>query len=197
MLDDAPDQANAAALVMFELDGQTVAARDDETIWQVAKRVGTDIPHLCWKDAPGYRADGNCRACMVEIEGERVLAASCVRKPSPDMKVRTGGARVDTNRRMVFELLASDMPARDKGPDPESHFWEQYVLAEAAPEPRYPSARPGAQSTIPVDSIFHDASHPSIAVNLDACISCGLCDRACREVQVNDVIGMGDRGTHA
>ena len=52
-----------------------------ETIWQVAQRRGTEIPHLCYCPKPGYRADGNCRACMVEIEGERVLAASCIRKP--------------------------------------------------------------------------------------------------------------------
>ena len=68
--------------IKFELDGVEVEADAGETIWQVAKRQGTDIPHLCWKDAPGYRSDGNCRACMVEIEGERVLAASCIRTPS-------------------------------------------------------------------------------------------------------------------
>ena len=64
-------------------------------------------------------------------------------------------------------------------------------------DPSYPSGRPGAKKEIPVDSIFHDSSHPSIAVNLDACIACGLCERACREVQVNDVIGMGKRGMDA
>ena len=55
----------------------------------MAKRCGTDIPHLCYSPEPGYRADGNCRACMVEIEGERVLAASCLRKPTDGMKVHT------------------------------------------------------------------------------------------------------------
>ena len=59
-----------------------------ETIWQVAKRHGTDIPHLCYAPEPGYRPDGNCRACMVEIEGERVLAASCIRTPPAGMKVK-------------------------------------------------------------------------------------------------------------
>jgi len=180
--------------VTFMLDGEEVTAQEGETIWQVAKREGTNIPHLCWKDAPGYRADGNCRACMVDIEGERVLAASCIRKPTAGMKVTTAGERVEKNRNMVFELLASDMPARDQSPDPESHFWDQADLAGMRMSPRYPGGRPGAQKDIPVDSIFHDASHPSIAVNLDSCISCGLCERACREVQVNDVIGMSDRG---
>ncbi|MDH5797303.1 MAG: formate dehydrogenase subunit alpha [Paracoccaceae bacterium] len=182
--------------IKFTLDGKDVTAAAGETIWQVAKRQGKDIPHLCWKDAPGYRADGNCRACMVEIEGERALAASCVRQPSDGMVVNTAGDRVETNRRLVFDLLASDMPARDNSPDPQADFWKQADRA-GLQAPRFPAGRPGAGKDIPVDSIFHDASHPSIAVNLDACIACGLCERACREVQVNDVIGMAHRGSHA
>src|SRR3954464_13255763 len=54
--------------ITFTLDGQQGQARDGETIWQVAKRNCTDIPHLCYAPEPGYRPDGNCRACMVEIE---------------------------------------------------------------------------------------------------------------------------------
>ncbi|MEM8837753.1 MAG: formate dehydrogenase subunit alpha [Pseudomonadota bacterium] len=185
------------AAITFTLNGKEVSAAPGETIWQVAKREGTTIPHLCWKDAPGYRADGNCRACMVEVEGERVLAASCVRKPSKGMVVNTAGERAEKNRKLVFELLASDMPARDTSPDPEADFWKQAEIAQLGDDRRFPSGRPGAKKEIPVDSIFHDASHPSIAVNLDACISCNLCARACREVQVNDVIGMGSRGTEA
>ncbi|MBV8851874.1 MAG: (2Fe-2S)-binding protein, partial [Sinobacteraceae bacterium] len=77
------------AAVVFELDGEQVEASPGETIWEVAQRMGTHIPHLCHKPAPGYRPDGNCRACMVEIEGERVLAASCKRVPAVGMKVRT------------------------------------------------------------------------------------------------------------
>ena len=79
----------------FSLNGKIVSASNDETIWQVAKRLSLEIPHLCWKDSPGYRADGNCRACMVEIEGERTLAASCLRKPTPGMKVVPSGKRVE------------------------------------------------------------------------------------------------------
>ncbi|MGB3718491.1 MAG: 2Fe-2S iron-sulfur cluster-binding protein, partial [Hyphomicrobiaceae bacterium] len=91
--------------ITFELDGKLVEANEGETISQVAQRYGTTIPHLCWHPAPGYRADGNCRACMVEIEGERVLAASCIRKPTPGMKVKTASERARKSREMVFELL--------------------------------------------------------------------------------------------
>src|SRR5262249_14766919 len=78
-----------AANIILEVDGERVEAMPGETIWQVAQRHGAKIPHLCWHPSPGYRADGNCRACMVEIEGERVLAASCQRKATAGMKVKT------------------------------------------------------------------------------------------------------------
>ena len=179
--------------VSFVLDGRETVAEPGETIWQVARRVGTAIPHLCHKDDPEYRPDGNCRACMVEIEGERTLAAACVRRPVEGMVVNTGGERVERSRRMIFELLASEMPERAQSPDPDAFFWEQAQVA-GLQQPRFAPTRPGAQKSVPADSIFRDASHPSIAVNLDACIACNLCMRACREVQVNDVIGMASRG---
>ena len=91
--------------IHFELDGREVPAHPGETIWQVAEREGTVLPHLCYSTAATYRPDGNCRACMVEIEGERVLAASCIRQPTPGMKVTTQSERADTARKMVMELL--------------------------------------------------------------------------------------------
>ena len=170
--------------ITFELDGKLVEADAGETIWQVAQRHGTTIPHLCWLPAPGYRADGNCRACMVEIEGERVLAASCIRKPMPGMKVKTATERARKSREMVFELLIADQPPRDDSHDPASKFWNWVEAMGVSTTSRYP------RSDMPAP----DNSHAAIAVNLDACIKCGLCVRACREVQMNDVIGMAYRG---
>ena len=89
--------------VNFSINNKQVKANTDETIWQVAKRLGIEIPHLCYLPEPGYRADGNCRACMVEIEDERVLAASCIRKPTQDMKVFTTSERAKKSRNLVFE----------------------------------------------------------------------------------------------
>jgi formate dehydrogenase major subunit len=172
------------ARITFELDGKVVEAAEDETIWQVAQRHGTKIPHLCWHPAPGYRADGNCRACMVEIEGERVLAASCVRKPAAGMKVKTASERARKSREMVFELLVADQPAKAESHDPASKFWSWVDAMGVATTSRYPRA----------DRPAPDNTHAAIAVNLDACINCGLCVRACREVQMNDVIGMAYRG---
>ncbi len=169
--------------IKFLLDGEEVEARPGETLWQVASRHGSEIPHLCYSPAPGYRPDGNCRACMVEIEGERVLAASCIRKPTSGMKVKTASDRAKDSRRLVFELLVGDQPARDGAHDPDSRFW-RWADRVGVAESRFPArAQPAA-----------DRSHPAMAVNLDACIQCTLCVRACREVQVNDVIGMAGRG---
>jgi formate dehydrogenase major subunit len=173
----------AAKPVKFTLDGREVEARAGETIWQVAKRVGVDIPHLCHSPEPGYRADGNCRACMVEIEGERVLAASCIRTPSEGMKVKAASERAKAARQMVFELLVADQPARDTAHDPQSKFWAWAERMNVG------TSRFGKRE-VPAP----DRSHPAMAVNLDACIQCNLCVRACREVQVNDVIGMAGRG---
>src|SRR5450755_1008829 len=103
----------AGKSVKFILDGKEVEALEGETIWQVAKRHGIDIPHLCYSPEPGYRADGNCRACMVEIEGERVLAASCIRQPTAGMKVQSASERAKFSRQMVFELLIGDQPQRE------------------------------------------------------------------------------------
>jgi formate dehydrogenase major subunit len=169
--------------IAFTLDGAPVEARPGETIWDVARRSGTEIPHLCHLPAPDYRADGNCRACMVEITGERVLAASCIRTPRPGMEVRTATARAQAARRMVFELLAADQAPRAEAHEPESAFW-RWAGRVGIETPRF-AARPQPAP---------DRSHPAIAVQLDACIQCGLCARACREVQVNDVIGMTGRG---
>ena len=169
--------------IQFELDGRSVAARPGETIWQVAKRIGTDLPHLCHRDARDYRPDGNCRACMVEIEGERVLAPSCRRTPTEGLRVSSASARATKARALVMELLVADQPPREAAHDPTSTFWSE-AQAIGVVESRFPKAahQPAA-----------DATHPAMRVNLDACIQCGLCVRACREVQVNDVIGMAYR----
>ncbi len=169
--------------VTFTLDGREVRARDGETIWQVAQRLGTEIPHLCYAPEPGYRPDGNCRACMVEIEGERVLAASCIRTPAAGMKVKTASERAKAARQMVFELLISDQPERTTSHDPQAKFWA-WSDRMGVSVGRFPREQRPAP----------DRSHPAMAVNLDACIHCNLCVRACREVQVNDVIGMAGRG---
>ena len=175
--------------ITFTLDGKQVTAKDGESIWEVANGRGLIIPHLCHKPAKGYRPDGNCRACMVEVEGERVLAASCIRTPTQGMVVITDSARAKAARKMVIEMLVTDQPEQDVSHDKSSHLWDMATLADVSSSrlPRLESRR------VPL----LDDSHIAMHVNLDACIQCNLCVRACREVQVNDVIGMAGRGHDA
>src|SRR6266436_3455698 len=170
----------------FTIDDREVDIRAGETIFRAARRLDIRLPHLCYSPKPGYRPDGNCRVCMVEIEGERVLAASCLRTPTPGMKVKTQTDRAKTARRMVAELLLTDQPAIEVAHDPDSELW-QIVTRQKIEAGRFPK-----RDTIEVPA--PDRSHVAMAVNLDACIQCNLCVRACREVQVNDVIGMAGRG---
>lgn len=172
--------------VRFILDGRDVEALPDENIWQTAERNGTLLPRLCYDPQPGYRSDGNCRACVVEVEGERVLTASCIRRPTPGMKVTTGSERARNARGMVLELLMADQPPRKVAHDSRSRLW-QWAERLDVTESRFPVREAPAA----------DVTHPAIRVALDACIHCTLCVRACREVQVNDVIGMGYRGVGA
>jgi formate dehydrogenase major subunit len=168
--------------VHFRLNDVELAAGANETIIEVAQRHGVEIPHLCY--TPGMRPDGNCRACMVEIKGERLLAPSCCRAPTPGMEVSSTSARAVHAQKMIVEMLVTDVPERVYKPDSELAHWQRRL---SIGKPRFPArTQPAA-----------DLSHPAMAVNLDACIQCTRCVRACREVQVNDVIGYAFRGARS
>ncbi len=168
--------------IEFELDGRRIDAQPGESILQAARRHGVGIPHLCYRE--GSRADGNCRACVVEIDGERTLAPSCCRAPSAGMKVSAHGERARAAQRMVVELLLADAPPADPREDSELRHWAHEL---GVGESRFAARAPRPP----------DLSHPAIAVQLDACIGCTRCVRACREEQGNDVIGLAWRGDHA
>ncbi len=173
--------------VTFTMDGEEVSVGEGTTIWEAAHGRGLTIPHLCHRPSPGYRPDGNCRACMVEVEGERTLVASCIRPVAEGMVVRTASERAERSRRLVLELLAADQP---ETPHDRSSHLRAMADATGVAESRFP---PLGKSRVPPP----DDSHVAMRVNLDACIHCNLCVRACREVQVNDVIGMAGRGHDA
>ena len=183
--------------VAFKLDGNTLHAYEGETILKAAKRHGINIPHLCYKD--GYRADGNCRACVVEVKGERVLAPSCCRTATAGMDVQANSPRAVKSQKMVVEMLLSDMPdvgykwndadgsKKNSGQHGELSDWADRLGVTARPELK----------ALRREQPKADISHPAMAVNLDACIQCNRCVRACREEQVNDVIGYAMRGSHS
>src|ERR1700704_4222994 len=165
--------------VSFQLNGETVVCDSSETILETADQHGVEIPRLCYMD--GMRPDGNCRTCMVEIKGERVLAPSCCRFPTEGMTVTSNSARALTSQKMSIELLLSDIPETAYTLNSELDLWAKKL---AVGKPRF------AARQQPVE----DLSHPAMAVHLDACIQCNRCLRACREEQVNDVIGYAFRG---
>ncbi|MGO4475596.1 formate dehydrogenase subunit alpha [Massilia sp. 2TAF26] len=169
--------------VTFTINGREVQALRHETLIEVADREGIEIPRLCY--AEGLEAVGNCRSCMVEIDGERVLAPSCCRAPIQGMKVTTDSERAVKAQKMVLELLASDMPEKEYTRHNEVDVWAAKL---GVGKPRFPATRSEPQQ---------DATHAAITVNLDACIQCTRCLRACRDEQVNDVIGLAFRGENA
>src|SRR5512138_424247 len=188
---NAPERLmQATQTIEFELDGRKVRAAEGETILEVADREGVTIPRLCY--TPGYRPDGNCRSCMVEIDGERVLAPSCCRTPTQGMKVKATSERAVKSQKMVLEMLLSDMPQ-------QGHKWIGDDATRQHGELSDWSSRMGVKVRSELAAIAReqpqpDVSHPAMAVNLDACIQCNRCVRACREEQVNDVIGYAYRG---
>ena len=93
-----------APQVSFSLNGREVSGRATETLLQIADREGVAIPRLCYTE--GMEAVGNCRSCMVEINGERVLAPSCCRFPTAGMKVVTDSDRA------IAEALGPILAAR-------------------------------------------------------------------------------------
>ncbi|MFN9728807.1 formate dehydrogenase subunit alpha [Acidovorax sp.] len=211
--------ATPASAVAFELDGQPVTAHPGETILKAAQRHGAHIPHLCFGD--GLRPDGNCRACVVEIAGERTLAPSCCRAPTQGMKVQAASPRARKSQQMVLEMLLSDMPEtgyrwNDADSDaPELIAEKPYASGATGLFNSNSSATVGqhgelsawadrlgvavrpALTAVRRAPIAPDLSHPAMAVNLDACIQCTRCVRACREEQVNDVIGYALRGAES
>jgi formate dehydrogenase major subunit len=170
-------------VIAFSLDGQEITAQPGETILQAAERHGVEIPHLCYTE--GMRADGNCRACMVEIKGERVLAPSCCRQPVAGMEVNAASERARHSQKMVIELLLADAGASlQLRSDSELSQWAGFLGVQGSRFHERAQREP-------------DFSHPAMDVRLAACIQCTRCVRACREVQVNDVIGYAYRGASA
>jgi formate dehydrogenase major subunit len=178
--------------VQFSLNGQSVEAPAGKSIFNIAKELGIAIPHLCHKE--GLAPDGNCRACVVEIDGERTLAPSCCRSATSGMKVQTNSDRAVKSQKMVLEMLLADLPEqghkwlddRAEAPHGELSQWVEHHGVQVRP----------ALAALKREAVPADLSHPAMAVNLDACIQCNRCERACRDLQVNDVIGLAFRGAH-
>ncbi len=172
------------ATFTFTLDGRKIEARAGETVFEAAERAGIFIPHLCHRE--GYAPAGQCRACMIEVEGEKGLSPACRRKAEPGMTVLLESSpKAEKTRRLVFELLMADQTQESRSHDANSAFLQQAERLGVT-HPRFPAVHKHAERRT-------DDSHPAFTLFTDACIHCGLCVRACRDVQVNEVLSLAGR----
>ena len=167
-------------LVELTLNGEAVAVPEGSTILDACKRVGLDIPTLCWGDT--LTPKNACRVCMVEVEGARVLAPSCSRKVEPGMVVHTDSERARHARRLVLEFLGSsvDLSATPRVPEWNAHY--------GADPSRYgPEAVTVAQPA-KVDNGLYVRDY-------ERCILCYKCVDACGEQWQNTfAIAVAGRG---
>ena len=193
------------------IDGKELSFEQGETILQVAQRNGIDIPTLCY--LKGTIPTGACRICLVEVDGARTLVASCSTPAARKMVVRTASKRVIEARRLNLELLLSsgshnclvqglDMDSwtdfQLKAMDPKEHkslcpAYGECRLQELAIKYRVKINRfPVSESPRPIEDV-----NPFIVRDLSRCILCGRCVQACNDVQVNNAISFGYRGSES
>ena len=186
-------------MIRFTLDGQSISAHDDESILQAARRHGIEIPHLCWDER--LPAAGNCRACLVEIDGERALAPACARQPVEGMVVHSASDRPRRAQRGVLQLLLAESgtPAAKAGGN-ALEYWCRKLGVTAS---QYAALGGGSHDPVKnpgytrVTADAPDTSHPALHFDAGACIRCTRCLRACHDLQGNDVIGLAFRGARS
>lgn len=193
------------------IDGNEYAFDPGETILEVARRNGIDIPTLCWMKRAS--PTGACRVCVVEVEGARNLVASCAAPAAPNMVVRTQTPAVMRARRLNIELLLASGQHNCLVQDLDMDSWTDSQLRSMETKehhdlcPAYGDCRLQELAIkyqvrgcrfAPLD-VRHEIEtvNPFIVRDLSRCILCGRCVQACNEIQVNNAISFGYRGTRA
>ena len=193
------------------IDGQEFVFEPGETILEVAARHGIDIPTLCYMK--GATPTGSCRVCVVEVEGARNLIASCAAPAAPKMVVRTETPKVIQARRMNIELLLASGEHNCLVQDLDMDSWTDFQLKTLETKehqnlcPAYGDCRlqelavryqVKASRFDPPDPRYPiENINPFIVRDFSRCILCGRCVQACNEIQVNNAIGFGYRGSEA
>ena len=171
------------ATVEIKIDGKAVSVPDGSTILDAARKLGIDIPTLCFLES--LTPVNVCRVCVVELEGSRTLVPACSRKAEPGMSIQTDSERVRLSRRMILEFLASSV---DVSTAPAfAGYLKRY---DAHPERFGPSAATVAQPPkIDNDLYIRDYSK---------CILCYKCVEACGvDAQNTFAIAVAGRGFSA
>ena len=186
------DSTSTASGVRITMDGQSLDVAPGTTLYEAAQQAGIDVPVLC--HSPKLEPVGVCRMCVVEVEGNRVLQAACVRQAEDGMVVHTNGDKVTRSRAMLTELLMSDYPTANGKPAPPRQAGKPDLLLELAAAQGVTTPRFPARQLLASFDNGHDLSSSVIAVDHNACILCDRCIRACDDVQCNDVIGRTGKG---
>jgi predicted molibdopterin-dependent oxidoreductase YjgC len=173
--------------VPLNIDGRDLIGKPGQTILEVARENGIFIPTLC--HYTGTTNVGACRVCVVEVENARSLVASCCMPISPGMVVRTDTPKVRASQRMIVELLWSSgdhncLTCEQNG----ACELQDLVYWLKIDHPRFAIQPPGH----PVET-----TNTMIQRDLNKCVLCGRCIRACNEIQVNEVLDFSMRGSHA
>jgi formate dehydrogenase alpha subunit len=182
------DKGAKRRLVTLTIDGREVKASDRATILDVARREGLYVPTLCYD--PRLAAFGACRVCLVGVQGARGPVAACTTPVREGMVVDTQDETAKRVARSVVELVLSDYPeaslARDAGDAAEDRNELRQVARHFGLEAsRFEGER---------HAYARDDRHPYIKVDLNECIVCGRCVRACDEIQGTFALAYAGRG---
>jgi predicted molibdopterin-dependent oxidoreductase YjgC len=171
---------------LVTINEKEIEASPDQTILEVARENGIYIPTLCY--FRGTTNVGACRVCVVEVENARSLVASCTMPVSPGMVIKTDTDRVKEARKLVVELLwaSGDHNCLTCEKNGNCELQDLIYLMEIE-EPRFKIESPGYEK---------ERTNSMIERDLNKCILCGRCVRACNEIQVNEVLDFSKRGSH-
>ncbi|MEG0997701.1 MAG: NADH-dependent [FeFe] hydrogenase, group A6 [Clostridiales bacterium] len=172
-------------MVKLTIDGQTVEVEKNTTILEAARALHIKIPTLCYHPDQGVKA--NCRICVVEVEGERVLVPSCAFPVREGMVVKTTSPRVRRARKNILELIFAHHSKECLSCDKSGTCELQNIARELHfdYEIRYPTV---------VREATKDISSPSIVRNHSKCINCNRCITVCNEVQTVSALARERRG---
>jgi len=170
--------------ITFYIDDKEITTEEGNTILQAARQNGIDIPHFCYHDALGI--DGNCRVCLVEIEGEPKLVTGCTRQVAEGMKVLANSERAKKARAGVLEFILLnhplDCPVCDKS--------GECVLQDYSYNHGYAHSRlEFPKEHFPVKDLG-----PDIYLWTERCIKCTRCVRFLDEVAGTGELGFKKRG---
>jgi formate dehydrogenase major subunit len=179
-------------MARLTINGTSVAADEGRTILDAARAAGIDIPTLCWY--PKLPIVGNCRICLVSVDGQPKLVPACATKVADGMVVTTESHGAVENRKGVLRLLLERYPAdhlRNGGRASPRNEFERYAVQYGV----MPTAVEGRD--LPLRSGDERPGDPMIRHDMSTCVLCTRCVRACEDIQVVGVLEVGWRGEHA